>query len=171
MSAAHSLRELSGKSWHEWPAASSCSTSITPTSSRSHSPKPLNESDACMRLPRKDKHIYGQCPAHDDFVLVVCPTCKALLKIEAFSSHVQTRHQGGSGSGRFNTKACSVDLLKMKEIYKRPSPSTTDSFGWVNLFKIFLLIFLDFLFEFSFGSVWFWSIFTCVELNIQIWSQ
>ena len=130
MSAAHSLRELSGKSWLEWPAASSCLTSITPTSSRSPSSKHLYESDACMRLPRKDTHIYGQCPAHDDFVLVVCPNCKALLKIEAFSSHMQTRHQkAGSGSERFNTKACSVDLLKMKEINKRPSPSTTDSVG------------------------------------------
>ena len=130
MSASHSIRELSGKSWHEWPhtqlvedmdalspspAASSCSTSITPTSSRSHSPKPLNESDACMRLPRKDTHIYGQCPVHDDFVLVVCDICQASVKIEAFASHVRLRHQksgSGSGSGRYNTKACSVDLLK-----------------------------------------------------------
>ena len=121
MSAGHSIRELSGKSWHEWPhtqlvedmdalspspAASSCSTSITPTSSRSHSPKPLNESDACMRLPRKDTHIYGQCPVHDEFILVVCGACQASVKIEAFSSHVQLRHQKvGSTSERFNTKA------------------------------------------------------------------
>ena len=126
MSGTHSIRELSGKSWHEWPhtqlveemdalspspATSSCSTSITPTSSRSHSPKPLHESDACMRLPRQDTHIYGQCPVHDDFVLVVCDTCQASVKIEAFSSHVRLRHQ--KSSSRYNvTKTCSVDLLK-----------------------------------------------------------
>jgi hypothetical protein len=117
------LRELSGKSWHEWPhtqlvedmgasspspAASSCSTSITPTSSRSHSAKTLHESDACRMLPRKDTHIYGQFPVHDDFCLVVCPTCQASVKIEAFSSHVQLRHQK-NGSGRFNTKASSIE--------------------------------------------------------------
>jgi len=123
MSVSLSIRELSGKSWHEWPhtqlveeidalspspATSSCSTSITPTSSRSHSPKPLHESDACMRLPKKDTHIYGQCPVHDDFVVVVCDACQASVKVEAFASHVRFRHQ----KSKHNTKTCSVDLLK-----------------------------------------------------------
>jgi len=118
-----SIRELSGKSWHEWPhtqlveemdalspspATSSCSTSATPTSSRSHSPKPLHESDACMRLPRGDMHIFGQCPVQDDFVLVICDSCHASVKVEAFAAHVRLRHQ----KSKFNTKSCSVDLLK-----------------------------------------------------------
>ena len=116
-----SIRELSGKSWHEWPhtqlveemdalspspATSSCSTSATPTSSRSHSPKPLHESDACMRLPRGDMHIFGQCPVQDDFVLVVCDSCHAAVKVEAFAAHVKLRHQ------KSRLKPCSVDLLK-----------------------------------------------------------
>ena len=118
-----SIRELSGKSWHEWPhtqlveemdalspspATSSCSTSATPTSSRSHSPKPLHESDACMRLPRGDMHIFGQCPVQDDFVLVICDSCHASVKVEAFAAHVRLRHQ----KSKINTKSCSVDLLK-----------------------------------------------------------
>lgn len=125
-----SIRELSGKSWHEWPhtqlvedmdalspspaSASGISNSsgATPSSSRSHSPKlgAGMESDACMRLPRKEMSIFGQCPVQDDFVLVVCDTCHASVKIEAFSSHIRLRHQKNA---RFSaTKACSVDLLK-----------------------------------------------------------
>ena len=118
-----SIRELAGKSWHEWPhtqlvedmdalspspAASTSSTSATPTSSRSHSPKLLHESDACMRLPRREMSIFGQCPVQDDFVLVICDICHASVKVEAFSSHIRLRHQ----KSRYNTKACSVDLLK-----------------------------------------------------------
>lgn len=139
------LRELTGKSWHEWPqtqlvedmdalspspATSSCSTSITPTSSRSHSPRSHvgghHVMDDVMKLPRRDMHIFGHCPVQDDFVLVVCDTCNASVKIEAFASHVRLRHgqrsssstmasssaSSHSGQGRYTTKACSVDLLK-----------------------------------------------------------
>ena len=129
--------KLAGKKWQEWPhtqlveemdalspspATSSCSTSITPTSSRSHSPKPLHESDACMRLPKKDTHIYGQCPVHDDFVVVVCDACQASVKIEAFASHVRLRHQ----KSKHNTKTCSVDLLKedVFSLSTRPAVAT-----------------------------------------------
>ena len=130
-----SIRELSGRSWHEWPhtqlveemdalspspATSSSSTSATPTSSRSHSPKPLHESDACMRLPRKDMHIFGQCPVQDDFMLVICDICHASVKVEAFAAHVRLRHQ----KSKFNTKSCSVDLLKEDIFSLSTKPST-----------------------------------------------
>jgi ataxin-7 len=135
-----SIRDLSGKSWHEWPhtqlveemdalspspPTSASSTSATPTSSRSHSPKPMHESDACMRLPRQDMDIYGQCPVQEDYVLVVCDACHACVKIEAFASHVRLRHQ----KSRYNTKVCSVDLLK-EDIFSlstKPASSSSSS--------------------------------------------
>ena len=140
----HSIRELAGKSWHEWPhtqlvedmdalapspsTSSTTSTSATtPASSRSHSPKlPGFESDACMRLPKHDMRIFGQNPVMDDFVLVVCDLCHASVKVEAFSSHVRLRHAGHKQSSKYHTKACSVELLK-EDIFSlstRPTAST-----------------------------------------------
>lgn len=122
------LRDLLGRGWHDWPPedmdalspspppiSSSSASSITPNSSRSHSPRP-GEGDDVMKLPRREMHIFGQCPVQDDFVLVVCDTCGASVKIEAFASHVKLRHHH-LGSGRKKAeqrslKSCSVDLLK-----------------------------------------------------------
>lgn len=136
----YSIRELSGKSWHEWPqtqlveemdalspspqtTSSGCSTNATPTSSRSHSPKPHNphENDV-MKLPRKDMHIFGQCPVHEDFVLVVCDSCHASVKLEAFASHVRLRHQKTGHGSRL--KLCSVDLLKTEDIFSLSTKPT-----------------------------------------------
>lgn len=132
----YTIRELSGKSWHEWPqtqlvedmdalspspqtTSSGCSTNATPTSSRSHSPKPthnLHDNDV-MKLPRKEMHLFGQCPVQEDLILIRCDICSNSVKIEAFASHVKLRHQKPGPHGTLKT--CSVDLFKVS----RP-PST-----------------------------------------------
>ena len=96
----YTIRELSGKSWHEWPqtqlvedmdalspspqtTSSGCSTNATPTSSRSHSPKPthnLHDNDV-MKLPRKEMHLFGQCPVQEDLILIRCDICSNSVKI------------------------------------------------------------------------------------------
>lgn len=34
-----------------------------------------------------DMPIFGLCPAHDDFYLVVCNDCNQVVKPQAFQSH------------------------------------------------------------------------------------
>lgn len=37
-------------------------------------------------------HIYGHCPAHDDFYLVVCSQCGQVVKPQAFERHCERLH-------------------------------------------------------------------------------
>ena len=39
-----------------------------------------------------DMSIYGHCPAHDDFFLVVCSHCGQVVKPQAFEKHCERRH-------------------------------------------------------------------------------
>ncbi|XP_063118148.1 ataxin-7-like protein 1 isoform X6 [Rattus norvegicus] len=43
-------------------------------------------------LWRKDMHLFGHYPAHDDFYLVVCSACNQVVKPQVFQSHCERRH-------------------------------------------------------------------------------
>lgn len=43
-------------------------------------------------IPLTDMSIYGHCPAHDDFFLVVCSHCSQVVKPQAFERHCERRH-------------------------------------------------------------------------------
>ncbi|XP_028266065.1 ataxin-7-like protein 2b [Parambassis ranga] len=45
-----------------------------------------------MTLRKEDMHIYGYCPAHDDFYLVMCNHCGQVVKPQAFEKHCERRH-------------------------------------------------------------------------------
>ncbi|CAK6951330.1 ataxin-7-like protein 2b isoform X1 [Scomber scombrus] len=45
-----------------------------------------------MTLWKEDMHIYGHCPAHDDFYVVVCGHCGQVVKPQAFEKHCERRH-------------------------------------------------------------------------------
>ncbi|XP_078276661.1 ataxin-7-like protein 1 isoform X2 [Rhinoraja longicauda] len=45
-----------------------------------------------MRLIREDMPIFGHCPAHDEFFLVVCNQCGQVVKPQAFQMHCERRH-------------------------------------------------------------------------------
>ncbi|XP_062842692.1 ataxin-7 [Trichomycterus rosablanca] len=45
-----------------------------------------------MRLCREDMPIFGQCPAQDDFYLVMCSHCSQVVKPQAFQAHYERRH-------------------------------------------------------------------------------
>ncbi|KAM3872373.1 ataxin-7-like protein 2b [Diretmus argenteus] len=45
-----------------------------------------------MTLRREDMPLYGHCPAHDDFYLVVCSHCGQVVKPQAFEKHCERRH-------------------------------------------------------------------------------
>ncbi|XP_043932814.1 ataxin-7-like protein 2 isoform X2 [Protopterus annectens] len=45
-----------------------------------------------MRLIKEDMPIFGLCPAHDEFYLVVCSHCSQVVKPQAFQKHCERRH-------------------------------------------------------------------------------
>uniref|UniRef100_A0A8C2ULX2 Ataxin 7 n=1 Tax=Chinchilla lanigera TaxID=34839 RepID=A0A8C2ULX2_CHILA len=49
-----------------------------------------------MGLCREDMPIFGLCPAHDDFYLVVCNDCNQVVKPQAFQSHYERRHSSSN---------------------------------------------------------------------------
>uniref|UniRef100_A0A8C0BME6 Uncharacterized protein n=1 Tax=Buteo japonicus TaxID=224669 RepID=A0A8C0BME6_9AVES len=45
-------------------------------------------------------NIFGHCPAHDEFYLVVCNHCSQVVKPQAFQKHCgEPGRWGGSGHG------------------------------------------------------------------------
>ncbi|XP_039215796.1 ataxin-7 isoform X1 [Crotalus tigris] len=48
----------------------------------------------CQRS--QDMPIFGLCPAHDDFYLVMCNHCNQVVKPQAFQSHYERRHSSSS---------------------------------------------------------------------------
>ncbi|NXF97268.1 AT7L2 protein, partial [Eubucco bourcierii] len=45
-----------------------------------------------MTLIKEDMNIFGHCPAHDEFYLVVCNHCSQVVKPQAFQKHCERRH-------------------------------------------------------------------------------
>ncbi|KAM4563843.1 ataxin-7-like protein 2b [Odontesthes bonariensis] len=45
-----------------------------------------------MPLEKEDMHIFGHCPARDDFYLVVCSHCGRVVKPQAFERHCERWH-------------------------------------------------------------------------------
>uniref|UniRef100_A0A8B9NQN5 Ataxin 7 like 2 n=1 Tax=Accipiter nisus TaxID=211598 RepID=A0A8B9NQN5_9AVES len=87
-----SLDEFAGQSWSAWveragPPAEPGSGSELEESGKSSSKK----LDA-MTLIKEDMNIFGHCPAHDEFYLVVCNHCSQVVKPQAFQKHCERRH-------------------------------------------------------------------------------
>lgn len=49
-----------------------------------------------------DMSIFGHCPAHDDFYLVVCNHCSQVVKPQAFQKHCGERSPREELRGRWN---------------------------------------------------------------------
>ncbi|XP_068170941.1 ataxin-7 isoform X2 [Antennarius striatus] len=58
--------------------------------------KDFGKNREAMRLCREDMPIFGQCPAQDDFYLVMCNHCGQVVKPQAFQSHYERRHSSAS---------------------------------------------------------------------------
>ncbi|XP_072845453.2 ataxin-7 isoform X1 [Pogona vitticeps] len=58
--------------------------------------KEFGKNREAMRLCREDMPIFGLCPAHDDFYLVMCNHCNQVVKPQAFQSHYERRHSSSS---------------------------------------------------------------------------
>ncbi|XP_055257548.1 ataxin-7-like protein 2 isoform X3 [Moschus berezovskii] len=84
-----SLDDFAGQSWSSWveradlPAADGAELEES-----NKNPKKLD----AMTLIKEDMSIFGHCPAHDDFYLVVCNHCSQVVKPQAFQKHCERRH-------------------------------------------------------------------------------
>ncbi|KAM9443888.1 ataxin-7 isoform 2-T4 [Clarias gariepinus] len=79
-----------GQAWSCWVDAAKlhATDGIDPEESF----KECGRNREAMRLCRDDMPIFGQCPAQDDFYLVMCSHCNQVVKPQAFQAHYERRH-------------------------------------------------------------------------------
>nr|KAF6473284.1 ataxin 7 [Rousettus aegyptiacus] len=83
-----------GQSWNLWVEASKLPGKDGTELDESF--KEFGKNREVMGLCREDMPIFGLCPAHDDFYLVVCKDCNQVVKPQAFQSHYERRHSSSS---------------------------------------------------------------------------
>ncbi|XP_053786276.1 ataxin-7 isoform X1 [Desmodus rotundus] len=83
-----------GQSWNLWVEASKLPGKDGTELDESF--KEFGKNREVMGLCREDMPIFGLCPAHDDFYLVVCNDCNQVVKPQAFQSHYERRHNSSS---------------------------------------------------------------------------
>ncbi|XP_045434923.1 ataxin-7 isoform X3 [Pipistrellus kuhlii] len=83
-----------GQSWNLWVEASKLPGKDGTELDESF--KEFGKNREVMGLCREDMPIFGLCPAHDDFYLVVCNDCNQVVKPQAFQSHYERRHSSAS---------------------------------------------------------------------------
>ncbi|XP_035376468.1 ataxin-7 [Electrophorus electricus] len=79
-----------GQSWSSWVDAVKLHGNDGAESEESF--KECGKNREAMRLCRDDMPIFGQCPAQDDFYLVMCSHCSQVVKPQAFHAHYERRH-------------------------------------------------------------------------------
>ncbi|XP_042358424.1 ataxin-7 [Plectropomus leopardus] len=83
-----------GQPWSNWVDAAKLHGNDGAESEESF--KDFGKNREAMRLCREDMPIFGQCPAQDDFYLVMCNHCGQVVKPQAFQAHYERRHSSAS---------------------------------------------------------------------------
>ncbi|XP_034023047.1 ataxin-7-like [Thalassophryne amazonica] len=83
-----------GQPWSSWVDAAKLHGNDGAESEESF--KDFGKNREAMRLSREDMPIFGQCPAQDDFYLVMCSQCSQVVKPQAFQAHYERRHSSTS---------------------------------------------------------------------------
>ncbi|XP_062247660.1 ataxin-7-like protein 2b [Platichthys flesus] len=86
-----SLDDCLGLNWSRWADMVDVSPPDAASNAEDNSHCGRNPSDI-MTLRKEDMHIYGHCPASDDFYLVMCSHCGQVVKPGAFEKHCERRH-------------------------------------------------------------------------------
>ncbi|KAG5275240.1 hypothetical protein AALO_G00145160 [Alosa alosa] len=81
-----------GQPWSSWVDA----VKLHGSDDSEESLKECGKNREAMRLCRDDMPIFGQCPAQDDFYLVMCSHCSQVVKPQAFQAHYERRHSSSS---------------------------------------------------------------------------
>lgn len=93
------------------------SDKYTSTNSSDDSCLPVRKHCDTSKLNREDMCIYGLRPAYDQFYLVVCEFCKKVVKPQALSKHIETRHSSTSTITKSNDEInlLNVDNTELKD--------------------------------------------------------
>ncbi|XP_047438879.1 ataxin-7 [Mugil cephalus] len=83
-----------GQPWSSWVDAAKLHGNDGAESEESF--KDFGKNREAMRLCREDMPIFGQCPAQDDFYLVMCSHCGHVVKPQAFQAHYERRHSSAN---------------------------------------------------------------------------
>uniref|UniRef100_H3B9G1 Ataxin 7 like 2 n=1 Tax=Latimeria chalumnae TaxID=7897 RepID=H3B9G1_LATCH len=85
-----SVEEFAGQSWSSWVerAQPPLSEGLEVEDCSRNGKKKME----AMTLIKEDMAIFGHCPAHDEFYLVVCNHCSQVVKPQAFEKHCERRH-------------------------------------------------------------------------------
>ncbi|KAG7267835.1 hypothetical protein CRUP_017041 [Coryphaenoides rupestris] len=114
---------MPGQPWSSWVDASAKLLHGSDGADSEESFKDLGKNREAMRLCREDMPIFGQCPAQDDFYLVMCNHCSQVVKPQAFQAHYERRHSLASKQspivGRSSTVGPSVSNSKLSKPAKR----------------------------------------------------
>ncbi|XP_035244828.1 ataxin-7-like protein 2a isoform X2 [Anguilla anguilla] len=86
-----SLDDFVGQSWSSWVERANVFVSDAGSDAEECSKNGKKKMDT-MTLQREDMSVFGQCPAQDDFYLVVCSHCGQVVKPQAFEKHCERRH-------------------------------------------------------------------------------
>ncbi|CAM9833520.1 unnamed protein product [Bubo scandiacus] len=87
-----SLDEFAGQSWSAWVERAGPPAEPGSGSELEESGKSGGKKLDAMTLIKEDMNIFGHCPAHDEFYLVVCNHCSQVVKPQAFQKHCERRH-------------------------------------------------------------------------------
>uniref|UniRef100_A0A8D0H0R6 Ataxin 7 like 2 n=1 Tax=Sphenodon punctatus TaxID=8508 RepID=A0A8D0H0R6_SPHPU len=85
-----SLDDFAGQSWSAW--VERAGPPSEPGSELEENSKSGSKKLDAMTLIKEDMSIFGHCPAHDEFYLVVCNHCSQVVKPQAFQKHCERRH-------------------------------------------------------------------------------
>ncbi|XP_075766120.1 ataxin-7-like protein 2 isoform X2 [Pelodiscus sinensis] len=85
-----SLDDFAGQSWSAW--VERAGPPAEPGAEVEESTKNGSKKLDAMTLIKEDMSIFGHCPAHDEFYLVVCNHCSQVVKPQAFQKHCERRH-------------------------------------------------------------------------------
>ncbi|XP_070601228.1 ataxin-7-like protein 2 isoform X2 [Erythrolamprus reginae] len=85
------LDDFAGQSWSAWVERVGPPAAETVSDLEENNRNGRKKIDA-MTLIKEDMSIFGHCPAHDEFYLVVCNHCGQVVKPQAFQKHCERRH-------------------------------------------------------------------------------
>ncbi|XP_048354635.1 ataxin-7-like protein 2 isoform X1 [Sphaerodactylus townsendi] len=110
------LDDFAGQSWSAWVERAGPSAAETGSELEENNKNGSKKLDA-MTLIKEDMSIFGHCPAHDEFYLVVCNHCGQVVKPQAFQKHCERRH--GPVSKLYTRMQASSNLQKCHTINGR----------------------------------------------------
>ncbi|XP_054836822.1 ataxin-7-like protein 2 isoform X1 [Eublepharis macularius] len=110
------LDDFAGQSWSAWVERAGPPAAETGSELEENNKNGSKRLDA-MTLIKEDMSIFGHCPAHDEFYLVVCNHCGQVVKPQAFQKHCERRH--GPLSKLYTRVQASSNLQKCHTINGR----------------------------------------------------